>query len=73
MRSTIIFLLLASSILLQAQSMTWSELKQLGIQAYNKGNYTEAIEWFEKVVEQAKLEFNKEHPDYATSLNNLTS
>jgi len=63
---------LISQIEYEANGRTlWYNLNQFGIEAYNKANYPKATEWFEKALEQAKLEFGKDHPDYSTSLNNL--
>jgi CHAT domain-containing protein/Flp pilus assembly protein TadD len=59
------------SILLKAQD--WKTLNQQGIKLYQEGKYAEAIATLEKAKTQAEKEFGKEHPDYATSCNNLAS
>jgi CHAT domain-containing protein/F0F1-type ATP synthase beta subunit len=57
------------SILLKAQN--WETLTKQGIKLYQEGKYAEATAIFEKAKTQAEKEFGKEHPDYATSCNNL--
>jgi CHAT domain-containing protein len=58
-----------ASILLKAQDL--ETLNRQGIKLYQEGKYAEAIVVFEKAKTQAEKEFGKEHPDYATSCNNL--
>jgi CHAT domain-containing protein/Tfp pilus assembly protein PilF len=49
----------------------WQALRDRGLALLNQGKYTEAQEDLEKAEQQAKSEFGKEHPNYATSLTNL--
>ncbi|MCK6618569.1 MAG: tetratricopeptide repeat protein, partial [Cyclobacteriaceae bacterium] len=49
----------------------WVKLNQQGLELYEEGRYNEAIQVFEKALQQAEKEFGREHPDYATSCNNL--
>jgi CHAT domain-containing protein/uncharacterized protein (DUF2164 family) len=57
------------SALLKAQD--WKTLNQQGLKLYQEGKYAEATAVLEKAKTQAEKEFGKEHPDYATSCNNL--
>ena len=57
--------------LFQAKEGSWKTLNKAGKQAYQVGDYQKAIEIFEKAKTQAAKEFGKEHPSYASSLNNL--
>ena len=52
-------------------SQTLQELTEKGEQAYQAGNYKEAISYLEKALKQAEKEFGKNHENYATSCNNL--
>jgi tetratricopeptide (TPR) repeat protein len=52
-------------------AQSWQELNEKGMQAYQAGNYKEAISYFEKALKQAEKKFGKNHENYATSCNNL--
>jgi tetratricopeptide (TPR) repeat protein len=54
---------------LKAQS--WGELNNKVILFYNQGDYQEAVQYAEKALQQAEVEFGKTHQNYGTSLNNL--
>ena len=47
-------------------SQTWQELTEKGVQAYQAGNYKEAISYLEKALKQVEKEFGKNNEDYAT-------
>ena len=44
-----------------------------GVKLYQEGKYGEALPLFEKLVEFRRNNLGEEHPDYATSLNDLAS
>ena len=50
---------------------TANEWSSRGVQYYNQGDYPNAIECFLKAKDIHERTIGKEHPDYATSLNNL--
>jgi len=52
----------------EESAATWN---RRGVQYYNQGNYTQAIECFLKAKEIIEKIVGKEHPSYATLLNNL--
>jgi hypothetical protein len=54
-----------------ADENSWKALNDEGLKLYGEGKYKEAGEFWEKAKIQAEKEFGKEHPDYATSCNNL--
>ncbi|MBI0400296.1 CHAT domain-containing tetratricopeptide repeat protein [Cyclobacterium marinum] len=49
----------------------WESLNQKVLGLYGQGRYEEAIVYAEKAVLVVKKELGENHPDYATSLNNL--
>jgi CHAT domain-containing protein/F0F1-type ATP synthase beta subunit len=53
------------------KAQDWETLNQQGVKLYQEGKYAEAMAIFEKAKTQAKKEFGKDHPNYATSCNNL--
>ncbi|GIV43620.1 MAG: hypothetical protein KatS3mg035_0743 [Bacteroidia bacterium] len=62
-----IFLLIVGNIFAQS----WKELNEQGEKAYEAGDYSKAIMYFEKALKQAEKEFGKNHENYATACNNL--
>ena len=71
MKRTCIFILLFLFCSSVTFSQSWEELNENVTKYYNEGKYEIAIEYGEKAVIQAEKEFGKNHPNYATSLNNL--
>jgi tetratricopeptide (TPR) repeat protein len=67
----IVFCCLWTSLIALAQAQKWEKLNQQGMEAYNAGDYKEAIRLFEKALKQAEKEFGKNHENYATACNNL--
>ena len=54
-----------------AQSIEWKTLGQEASTLYRQGKYDQAVVVAKKALEVAEREFGPEHPDVATSLNNL--
>ena len=65
----ILLFILSFSVLANAQS--WQELNEQVVALCAKGEYKKAILVGEKAIIAAKKKFGTDHPDYATSLNNL--
>jgi len=72
MKKLLITLFLCFAYLL-VQGQTWEELNQEGINSYHKGDYDNALIFWEKAVSQAKKDFGKVNNNYALSLNNLAA
>ena len=49
----------------------WERLAQESARQYRMGNYANAVEVARKMIEVAEKNVGQEHPDFATSLNNL--
>ena len=47
------------------------ELNNQMIQLYRQGRYSEAVPIAQRAVELRRKQLGEDHPDYATSLNNL--
>ena len=56
---------------LYAQSVALMEAYQQGETVYEAGQYERAIPFWRRALELGEREFGPEHPDVATSLNNL--
>ena len=54
-----------------AQETSWEELNAQVVTLYQQGRYVEAIEVAEEALEVTKKTFGPDHPQVATSLNNL--
>ncbi|RMH72917.1 MAG: tetratricopeptide repeat protein, partial [Cyanobacteria bacterium J007] len=52
-------------------SRSWETLNQQIVQLYQQGQYVAAIPLAERAVQLAQEQWGKEHPNVATSLNNL--
>ena len=71
----IIFLIIVLVILIKAnaysQESIWNELNTKCTKLYQQGQYPEAQKISEEAIEVAETTFGKDHPNTATSLNNL--
>ena len=55
-----------------AQKITsWEEGNQLGMQAYQTGEFKTALIYWQQALELAQKNFGDSHPNYATAINNL--
>ena len=50
---------------------TWLKLNRQVVELYNQGKFNEAIDLAEQALNLAKSLYPSDHPDVATSLNNL--
>ena len=64
-------IILAQSDSLGEEEKEANRLEQQGIELYQQGKYIEATNIFERVLEIRKRIYPEDHPDVATSLNNL--
>ena len=67
-------LLLACLVFLAAcagAGIKWQKLSKESDDLYRKGNYERAVELGKRALEVAEKNFGPDHPDVATSLNNL--
>jgi tetratricopeptide (TPR) repeat protein len=55
----------------ETMSQQWEMLKQTGESFYQQGKFAEAAKYFEEAEQEATRMFGKNHPHYATSLDNL--
>lgn len=55
----------------EAETNPWQELNQQVLQLYQEGQYNAAVPLAEQALELAKQTWGDNHPDVATSLNNL--
>ena len=62
---------IAFSTLAQAPEESWKALNQKVLELYGQRRYVEAISYAKKMVKAVGKEFGEDHPDFATSLNNL--
>ena len=73
--SKIIFLIMVLVILIKAnaypQEALWNELNARVEKLYQQGQYAEALKDAEGAVKVAETTFGPDHPNLATSLNNL--
>ena len=70
-----IMLLLAVPTLVHAQGagIEWDSLNQEVMELYQQGKYDQAVLVAEKALEVANANLGPDHPDVATSLNNLAA
>ena len=67
----LLLLLSTSSLFAQGAGIEWDILNQEGMDLYRTGNYDRAVTVANKSLEVAEKNVGPEHPDVATSLNNL--
>jgi tetratricopeptide (TPR) repeat protein len=69
---SIVFLLVTSSIVhAQGAGIEWETLTREVMDLYLAGNYVRALVIAQKALQVAEQNFGPDHPDVATSLNNL--
>ncbi|MBI5745961.1 MAG: tetratricopeptide repeat protein [Nitrospirae bacterium] len=68
-----VVLALFLSLISSCATMEAQRLNQKVIELYGQGRYSEAINYEKKVLEIVEKAMGKEHPDVATSLNNLAA
>ncbi len=66
-----IFMILLMASCVHAQETSWKQLNSRVITLYQQGRYAEAIEVAEEALKVARESFGPDHPDVATTLNNL--
>ena len=64
-------LIVSSTRLAYAQEKLWNELNTKVVRLYRQGQYSEALKIAEEALSVAKRTFGSDHPNVATSLNNL--
>jgi len=69
--SAAIVVLAASAAHAQAENSEWQSLNQQTIELHRAGHFDQAIVMARKALDVAENKFGPEHPDVATSLNNL--
>ena len=67
----IVLLITSFSMAAHAQEELWEQLNSKVVKLYQQGRYAEAAKVAEEALTVAEKTFGPEHPDVATSLNNL--
>ena len=62
---------LGTSVAVQAQGSEWERLNAEAISLYKQGRYDQAVVAEKKALQVAEQNLGPDHPDVATSLNNL--